>query len=177
MLDLRHARHLFEWRKTMTKSAASRKENGGDESSLAVTADNQLYGIEKQAGFLLRRAHQRSGGIFQALLTDSGLTPMQFTSLVKIRDEDCVSQNLLGRHTHTDPATIMGIVNRLVQRQLIRKRTDPADKPKPPLNLTAKGLKLSESLETAARQVSSETLAPLSINEQEIFLRLLARLT
>jgi hypothetical protein len=32
-------------------------------------------------------------------------------------------------------------------------------------------------LETAARQVSSETLAPLSIDEQEIFLRLLARLT
>ena len=177
MLDLRHARHLFEWRKTMTKSAASRKENGGDESSLAVTADDQLYVIEKQAGFLLRRAHQRSGGIFQALLTDSGLTPMQFTSLVKIRDEDRVSQNLLGRHTHTDPATIMGIVNRLVQRQLIRKRTDPADKRKSALILTAKGLKLIESLETAARQVSSETLAPLSINEQEIFLRLLARLT
>ena len=76
---------------------------------------------------------------------------MQFTSLVKIRDEDRVSQNLLGRHTHTDPATIMGIVNRLVQRQLIRKRTDPADKRKSALILTAKGLKLIESLETAAR--------------------------
>jgi len=102
---------------------------------------------------------------------------MQFTSLVKIRDEGCVSQNLLGRRTHTDPATIMGIVNRLVQRQLIQKTTDPADKRKSALILTAKGLKLIESLETAARQVSSETLAPLSVDEQEIFLRLLARLT
>ena len=101
----------------MTKSAASRKEDGVEESSLSVTADDQLYALEQQAGFLLRRAHQRSGGIFQTLFADSGLTPMQFTSLVKIRDEGRVSQNLLGRLTHTDPATIMGIVNRLVQRQ------------------------------------------------------------
>lgn len=177
MLDLRYERHLSEWRKKMTESAASRKEDGGEESSLSVAADDQLYAIEQQAGFLLRRAHQRSGGIFQVLFADSGLTPMQFTSLVKIRDEGRVSQNLLGRLTQTDPATIMGVVNRLVQRQLIRKTTDPADKRKSVLILTAKGLKLIESLETAARQVSSETLAPLSVDEQEIFLRLLARLT
>ena len=102
---------------------------------------------------------------------------MQFTSLVKIRDQGRVSQNLLGRLNHTDPATIMGIVNRLVQRQFIQKTTDPIDKRKSVLTLTTKGLELIESLETAAHQVSKETLLPLTMNEQKIFLRLLARLT
>ena len=70
---------------------------------------------------------------------------MQFTSLVKIRDEGRVSQNLLGRLNHTDPATIMGIVNRLVQRQFIQKTTDPIDKRKSVLTLTTKGLELIEA--------------------------------
>lgn len=138
---------------------------------------NRLYVIEEQAGFLLRRAHQRSSSIFQDLFMESGLTPMQFTSLIKIRDKGHVSQNLLGRLNNADPATIMGIVNRLVQRQLIQKKIDPADKRKSFLTLTSKGLELINSLEVAAHKVSQDTLKPLSANEQKIFLSLLARLT
>ena len=161
----------------MDKSIAINKKNSDERPSLSLKEEHQLYIVEKQAGFLLRRAHQRSSGIFQTLFIDSGLTPMQFTSLVKIRDQGRVSQNLLGRLNHTDPATIMGIVNRLVQRQFIQKTTDPIDKRKSVLTLTTKGLELIESLETAAHQVSKETLLPLTMNEQKIFLRLLARLT
>ena len=139
--------------------------------------ENNLYVIEEQAGFLLRRAHQRSRGIFQELFINSGLTPMQFTSLVKIRDEGHVSQNLLGRLNNADPATIMGIVNRLVERHLIQKKFDPADKRKSLLQLTDEGLELIDSLESAAHQVSKDTLKPLSASEQKIFLNLLARLT
>jgi len=138
---------------------------------------NRLYIIEEQAGFLLRRAHQRSSGIFQELFMNSGLTPMQFTSLVKIRDEGHVSQNLLGRLNNADPATIMGIVNRLVERRLIQKKVDPSDKRKSLLQLTDKGLELIKSLESAAHQVSKHTLKPLSLSEQKIFLKLLAKLT
>ena len=139
--------------------------------------DDPLYTIEQQVGFLLRRAHQRSSSIFQKLFADSGLTPLQFTSLVKIRDQGRASQNLLGRLTHADPATIMGVINRLVERGLIRKSADPDDKRKSILILTSKGLNLIEALETAARTVSEETLAPLSANEQKTFLRLLTKLT
>lgn len=139
--------------------------------------DDPLYTIEQQVGFLLRRAHQRSSGIFQNLFASSGLTPLQFTSLIKIRDQGRASQNLLGRLTHADPATIMGVINRLVERGLIRKSADPDDKRKSILILTSTGLNLIESLESAARAVSRETLAPLSSNEQKTFLRLLAKLT
>ncbi len=152
------------------------KDNTAVPTESAVE-DDPLYTIEQQVGFLLRRAHQRSAGIFQNLFASSGLTPLQFTSLVKIRDQGRASQNLLGRLTYADPATIMGVINRLVQRGLIRKSADPDDKRKSILILTSKGLNLIESLETAAREVSRETLAPLTPNEQKKFLRLLTKLT
>ena len=138
---------------------------------------DSLYTIEQQVGFRLRRAHQRSTAIFQNLFAKSGLTPLQFTSLMKIRDQGRASQNLLGRLTYADPATIMGVINRLVERGLIRKSADPDDKRKSILILTSKGLNLIESLETTAREVSRETLAPLSPDEQKTFLLLLAKLT
>jgi DNA-binding MarR family transcriptional regulator len=144
--------------------------------SESSVADDPLYTIEQQAGFLLRRAHQRSAAIFQKLFSSSGLTPLQFTSLVKIRDQGRASQNLLGRLTYADPATIMGVINRLVERGLIRKSADPDDKRKSILILTSKGLNLIESLETVARAVSEETLEPLSSSEQKTFLRLLGKL-
>jgi DNA-binding MarR family transcriptional regulator len=151
------------------------KDNAAASPESAVE-DDPLYTIEQQAGFLLRRAHQRSTAIFQNLFASSDLTPLQFTSLVKIRDQGRASQNLLGRLTYADPATIMGVVNRLVERQLIRTSADPDDKRKSILILTSKGLNLIESLESAARVVSTETLAPLSSNEQKTFLRLLTKL-
>ena len=153
----------------MTDSAAVPPQSAAE--------DDPLYTIEQQVGFLLRRAHQRSAAIFQDLFASSGLTPLQFTSLVKIRDQGRASQNQLGRLTYADPATIMGVINRLVERRLIRKSADPDDKRKSILILTSKGLDLIESLETVARAVSRETLAPLSSSEQKTFLRLLAKLT
>ena len=158
------------------KSEGSKMKDSAAVPPESAVEDDPLYIIEQQAGFLLRRAHQRSAAIFQNSFAGSGLTPLQFTSLVKIRDQGRASQNLLGRLTYADPATIMGVINRLVERQLIRKSADPDDKRKSILILTSKGLSLIESLETAAQAVSRETLAPLSSNEQKTFLRLLAKL-
>jgi DNA-binding MarR family transcriptional regulator len=126
---------------------------------------------------MLRRANQRHTEIFQELFGRSGLTALQFSALVKIRDEGRVSQNQLGRLTHMDPATIMGVIRRLTKRGLIRRGSDSTDKRKTVLMLTADALKLIESLESTAHQVTAKTLNPLSSGEQKTLLRLLARLT
>jgi len=156
--------------KTTKKISRRRTVNSSPKAPTAYT-------VEEQVGFLLRRAHQKSSSIFQSVFPDRHLTPLQFTALVKIRDEGSVSQNRLGRLSHMDPATVMGVISRLEARNLIRKSADKTDKRKIELMLTAKGLKLIESLEGAAHQVSVDTLAPLTRSEQKMFLQLLTRLT
>ncbi|HEX9446411.1 MAG TPA: MarR family winged helix-turn-helix transcriptional regulator, partial [Dongiaceae bacterium] len=74
------------------------------------------YELDAQIGFVLRRAHQRHVAIFAECLSDYALTPQQFSALAKIRETGGVSQNRLGRLTAMDPATILGVVQRLVQR-------------------------------------------------------------
>jgi len=134
------------------------------------------YQVETQVGFMIRRAHQRASAIFNRHFAESGLSPVQFATLVKVRDEGRVSQNLLGRLVNIDPATIMGIIHRLSDRQLIRRLPDPTDRRRTLLSITSTGLKLVEDIQAAGHAVTAETLEPLDAEERRLFLRLLAKL-
>ena len=133
------------------------------------------YVLEDQIGHLLRRAHQRASSIFQEVMTE-GLTPPQFAALVKIRDFGTVSQNRLGRSVAMDPATSQGVTQRLLAKDLIKRKDDPEDRRRTLLSLTPEGESVVERLIPLGQQVTAETLDPLTPEEQEKFLALLARI-
>lgn len=136
----------------------------------------ESYQLDVQVGFILRRAHQRASAIFAEHFRDAGLSPVQFSALVRIRDEGWVSQNQLGRLIHMDPATIMGVISRLVARKLVRKIPDPNDGRRMLLSITSIGLRLVEEYEQLGFAVTEATLAPLDATERRAFLDLLVRL-
>ena len=141
--------------------------------------DKAPYVLEDQVGHLLRRAHQRASQIFQSTIADPGVTPMQLAALVRLYEYDDrggLSQNHLGRLTAMDPATIQGVMRRLMQRGLIHRRPDVEDRRRKQLGLTDAGRVLVASLLDSAGEVSRRTLEPLSSAEQLTFLRLLRRL-
>lgn len=82
------------------------------------------YRLEDQVGFFLRRAGQRHAAIFADRITDQ-LTPTQWAALVKLVEFDSLSQNLLGRETAMDAATIKGVVDRLLKRGFVATAPDP----------------------------------------------------
>ena len=134
------------------------------------------YILERQAGRLLRRAHQRHSSIFQENIGDGQLTPLQFAALVKLRDLGEVSQNHLGRLTAMDAATMQGVIKRLAARGLIERRPDPNDRRRLILSLNAEGRKLIEFLIKNGGAITDQTLQPLSPAERKIFLDLLVKL-
>jgi MarR family transcriptional regulator, lower aerobic nicotinate degradation pathway regulator len=134
------------------------------------------YVLTDQVGHLLRRAHQRHTALFQEMIGAAQLTPTQFAALVRIREQGELSQNELGRMAAMDPATTQGVVHRLEQRGLVRRRSDPGDKRLSLLSLTASGEALAQSAIEIARGITDATLAPLTPGEQAIFLALLKKL-
>ena len=135
------------------------------------------YVLEAQVGHLLRRAHQRATAIFLAELGEAhGLTPTQFAALVKLHDLGEQSQNELGRLTAMDPATIQGVVRRLMARRLIGRSGDPGDRRRTKLRLAPRGRDLVERTLALGFTVSARTLAPLRPREQLQFLKLLKKL-
>jgi DNA-binding MarR family transcriptional regulator len=141
-----------------------------------MESDDERYVLEAQIGHLLRRAHQRHVAIFLASMGEDAPTPTQFAALVKLADLGELSQNRLGRLTAMDPATIKGVVSRLVARGLMERAADPQDQRRVTLRLSKEGGALVASLIDRARAATEATLAPLSPAEQRRIVALLGKI-
>ncbi|WP_339772406.1 MarR family transcriptional regulator [uncultured Pseudosulfitobacter sp.] len=139
------------------------------------TSDEHGYVLDAQIGFLLRKAYQRNSTIFLEQVPGK-LTTTQFSIMHRLAEDGPMSQNLLGRSVAMDGATTKGVVDRLIARDLLATRRDPADRRRHLVSLTPRGVKLIDEAVDAAIRVTEETLAPLREREKETLLRLLAKI-
>lgn len=140
-----------------------------------MKSDTTEYILDRQVGFLLRRATQRHLAIFAAQIPD--LTPTQFAALAKLCEAGPESQNALGRQTAMDAATIKGVVDRLRAKGLVTAGRDPDDQRRITLAASAQGRALYEARVARAHAITRDTLAPLTEAERDCFLTLLAKIT
>lgn len=132
------------------------------------------YRLDEQIGYLLRRVTQRHLAIFSARFPK--VTTTQWAVMARLLELGPLSQNLLGRETAMDAATIKGVVDRLSRVGLVATAPDPSDRRRLIVDLTDAGRVVClDGLADAAR-VSDETLAPLAEEERRVLLALLARL-
>ncbi len=140
------------------------------------TEKQDEYRLDDQAGYIMRLASQRHAGIFQSL-APAGLTPTQFSTLMRLHEQGECSQNRLGRLASMDVATIKGVVDRLLRKGLVASKPDPNDKRRMLISLSEKGAALIPSLHKAGHEITAETLKPLTSSEQRTLLKLLRKLT
>lgn len=145
-----------------------------DLAKLADVGELPEYRLQDQIGFVLRRAHQRHVAIFAAHIAD--LTPPQFAALAKLHETGTTSQNQLGSLIAMDAATVKGVIDRLRARGLVELAPHGADKRRLLVSLTEEGRAAVEQLIPLARQITAETLAPLTRQEAATLMRLLGKL-
>jgi DNA-binding MarR family transcriptional regulator len=148
-----------------------------DTRATTCALDLDGYRVEDQVGFLLRRANQRHTAIFADYMAGLDLTPTQFTALVKVAELGRVTQNHLGRLAAMDPATIQGVVRRLIDRALVTRAADPLDRRAIVLQPTPAGAALAAEAVTQARRITQATLLPLTPDERAQALHLLQKLS
>ena len=145
-------------------------------SGVRADAGGAAYRLEDQIGFVIRKAAQRHGAIFAKLMIEQ-LTPTQWAALVKINELKAVSQNQLGRETAMDVATIKGVVDRLIKRNLLAIRADPADSRRNHIRLTAEGRTLVRSGTPVAMRITEDTWKRLTFGERQMLLELLRKIS
>ena len=135
----------------------------------------QIYHLDDQIGYVLRRVTQRHLALFSDAIPE--VTTTQFAVLARLADVGPLSQNHLGRATAMDAATIKGVVDRLAKIGYVATSADPEDRRRLTVTLTETGKALFYSRIATALGVSAATLAPLSDAEQLMLVGLLSRLT
>jgi MarR family transcriptional regulator, lower aerobic nicotinate degradation pathway regulator len=150
----------------MAKTVAARK---------SIKPARPAYNLDEQVGFILRQVWQRHAAIFAREIAIN-LTPTQWAALAKLAETGPCSQNLLGRLTAMDVATIKGVIDRLTARGLTETSPDPEDGRRLLVSLTRAGQQVVEKAAPNALGISKETLAPLDSKERETLMVLLDKL-
>ena len=141
----------------------------------AEPAAEGCYVLDEQVGFLLRVAVQRHTSIFMSRMIEA-LTQTQFAALAKLHEAGPCSQNHLGRLIYLDAATIKGVVDRLSARGFLTALNDPKDRRRRAVALTERGRQVTEEAMKVAAEITAATLAPLTVEEQQLVTRLLKKL-
>ena len=139
-----------------------------------TSSPDGFYQLEAQIGYKLRLANQRHLEIFSRLITD--FTPTQFSVLVRLNDVGAVSQNQLGRLVGMDAATTKGVVNRLVDKGLVKTRPHGADMRRLVISLTDQGVAALAKTVPMAHRITTETTAKLTRREAARLCALLDKL-
>jgi len=141
-----------------------------------LTLAEQGYDLDRQIGFVLRKAYQRHSQIFFELIGED-LTATQFSILFRLLEQGGpISQNALGRMVAMDAATTKGVIARLLQRDLVSMRKDEVDRRRYLIEITQTGRRLVNRLMPRMKRITQETLSPLSPDEAAELLHLLSRI-
>ena len=127
-------------------------------------------------GFLLRRAHQLSVGIFEEECREIGLTPSQYGVLTVLDLAGASDQSTVARALGFDRVTTMRVVRGLEARGLLRRAAAADMGSRRQLTLTAEGQQTLAAGRVQAEHISARLLSPLRPSEQAQLLRLLRKL-
>jgi MarR family transcriptional regulator, temperature-dependent positive regulator of motility len=128
----------------------------------------------EMAGHLIRRLHQQSTQVFQARTQAAGfdLTAVQFATLDAIDQQPGIDQAGLAATISFDRATIGGVIDRLEQKNLVRRVVSAQDRRARQLHLTPEGKRQLAACRPVVEALQAEILAPLSRAERTAFVAL-----
>lgn len=146
------------------------KERGG------LVEMDKIEGLNDILGFHIRLAHGAVNRHFTETFADLDLTQKQVSVLWLTDDHPGISQIDLGRELQMDRATTMTIVNRLQQRDFIRRERSLTDGRKQELHLTDEGRTALSAAKQCITQHEAWLKSRLKPSEIEKLVEMLSRI-
>jgi DNA-binding MarR family transcriptional regulator len=143
---------------------------------MADSRADLLQSLYLRPGFLLRRAHQLSVGLFEESCRELSLTPPQYGVLTIVAHAGGCDQATVARALGFDRVTTLRIVRGLHTRGLVARQPCTTDARRLQLTLTAEGLATLTRGRKLAANVTERLMAPLADDEREQFKYLLHKL-
>ena len=111
----------------------------------------------------------------EAALRPLGLTPPQWSVLVRLTEEDGLTMSDVGKRLGFDKPTMTGLAARLEEKGLLARRSSPSDGRVTHLHATAAGRSAVADAVPLAAQINRRAASCLSSGEQKELLRLLRK--
>ncbi|WP_419999522.1 MarR family winged helix-turn-helix transcriptional regulator [Streptomyces boninensis] len=113
--------------------------------------------------------------LVQEAFAANGARHYQYALMAALAEFGPSSQAALGRRCGIDRSDVVAAVNDLVERDLVERTPDPADRRRNTITLTAAGKRRLAKLDKALGAVQEQLLAPLNDAERKQLTALLTR--
>jgi DNA-binding MarR family transcriptional regulator len=131
------------------------------------------FHLAEKPGFLFRRLDTRATLLYQKHTRQSEITPRQFGVLLTLFQRERLTQAELSKAMFIDKSTLGEMVQRMVDRGLVRRRVSLTDRRTAELHLSELGRKFLMNSVAAADTAMDELLAPLPAEYRPLFLKCL----
>lgn len=135
-----------------------------------------MFDLDYCVSFVTNLASKKLSESLNSKLIKHNVTKSQWIALYYINREKSISQKNLATLMGAKESTVTGILNRVEKEDLIMRTEDKKDKRKNLLSLTEKGQELTEKLTDIAQEFRDACLEGVSLEEQEIFLKVLDKM-
>jgi DNA-binding MarR family transcriptional regulator len=113
----------------------------------------------------------------EPILRDHGLSMWGYSVLLRLTEHPVRTQAALAQSIRADKSRIIGVLDDLERRGLIRRTPDPEDRRVNLLELTPEGRRLRESAQAAIQRQEERLLAILPPRDRQGFLNALRTLS
>ena len=135
-----------------------------------------IFDFAHAPGHLIRRAQQIAVAEFAREASTHDVTPVQFAFMNAMMETPGVDQITLANRVAFDAATSGSVIGRLEAKGWVRRESDAQDRRRKLLFLTPEGTRALAQMSAAVERAQQKILAPLSPQDQQNFMRLLAQL-
>ena len=130
-------------------------------------------------GHLLGLAHVAITQLCTEVMEPLQLTPKQFVAMEFISKNPCISQKNIAENIGTAPAVMVGILDYLSKRGLLKRKRSPHDRREFYVQLTPKGMDMLEEIRRMAFEVEDlyQQRTGMTDEERAIILPILRKIT
>ncbi|OHV44520.1 MarR family transcriptional regulator [Parafrankia soli] len=132
--------------------------------------------LRRLPSWLMSQAAAPASRLVTERLAAADARRYHYSLLAALDEFGPASQAALGRRCGLDRSDVVAMVNELVDRELIERTPDPADRRRNIITITPAGIRHLRRLDKLLAQIQDELLAPLSANERDQLVRLLTQL-
>ncbi len=135
--------------------------------------------LPELVGHLLGLAHVAITQLCTEVMEPLQLTPKQFVAMEFISKNPCISQKDIAEHIGTAPAVMVGILDSLSKRGLLKRKRSPNDRREYYPQLTPKGMEMLEEIRRMAFEVETlyQEKTGLTDEERAAILPILRKIT
>ena len=135
--------------------------------------------LPELVGHLLGLAHVEVTQLCTEVMEPLQLTPKQFVAMEFISKNPCISQKNIAENIGTAPAVMVGILDYLSERKLLKRVRSPHDRREYYVQLTSKGMDMLEEIRTMAFEVEDlyQEKTGLTDKERATILPILRKIT